>query len=384
MARRPAPGGGARPHGQRRRPPDRRGDVPGGPDERLARPGPGGAGDLDAAATTYARARRTVGPGGLPAAGIAAVGLARVAYQRDQLDAALGHLSDGIAACRQLVYSQPMAAGLALLAWTRQARGDPEGALAAMDEAAGVTPGPRRPSLLDPVPAQRARLLLVQGDVAGAAQWVTSSGLRADDEPAYPDEPGYLVLARVLLAQDLPEQALGVLDRLEPMAREQSRVAGLVEIRALRALALAARGAGPEALSVLADALRAGARAGLVRVLTDEGPSLRALVRRLVARSTAGDVPPDHLGRVLRAFETAPAPSGAAGPLETLSPREVEVLRWVAAGRRNQEIADALVVELSTVKKHVTHILQKLGVDNRTAAIARARALGLLPQGRQA
>jgi LuxR family maltose regulon positive regulatory protein len=67
------------------------------------------------------------------------------------------------------------------------------------------------------------------------------------------------------------------------------------------------------------------------------------------------------------------------GLVEPLTSRELEVLRLLAAGRPNQEIAEELVVALSTVKKHVTHILDKLGAANRTQATARARELGLLP-----
>ena len=66
------------------------------------------------------------------------------------------------------------------------------------------------------------------------------------------------------------------------------------------------------------------------------------------------------------------------GLVEPLSDREVEVLRLVAAGRSNREIAEELVVVLDTVKKHVGHILDKLGAANRTQAVARARELRLL------
>ena len=65
--------------------------------------------------------------------------------------------------------------------------------------------------------------------------------------------------------------------------------------------------------------------------------------------------------------------------MEPLSPRELEVLELLAAGRSNREIADQLVVALDTVKKHVSHLLDKLGAGNRTQAVARARELGLLP-----
>jgi LuxR family transcriptional regulator, maltose regulon positive regulatory protein len=61
-----------------------------------------------------------------------------------------------------------------------------------------------------------------------------------------------------------------------------------------------------------------------------------------------------------------------------LTARELEVLELLAGGRPNQQIAEELVVTLDTVKKHVSHILDKLGAANRTQAVARARDLGLL------
>ncbi|HXZ76804.1 MAG TPA: tetratricopeptide repeat protein, partial [Streptosporangiaceae bacterium] len=173
-------------------------------------------GRLDAALDTYQQALEMTAPAGrpaLPAAGVAYVGMAEVAYQRGELDAALRHVTEGIPLCRQLVYTQPLATGLAALAWIRHAQGDPAGAREAMGEAGRVAPGPGVASLLNPVPAQRARLLLAQGEVDAAARWVEERGLTPDDEPGYPREPEYLVLARVLLAQDRPTPALELLGR---------------------------------------------------------------------------------------------------------------------------------------------------------------------------
>ena len=82
----------------------------------------------------------------------------------------------GIALCRSFVYTMPLAAGLATLAWIRQAGGDPAGALDAMDEAVQAAPGPP-PGLLNPIPARRARLLLAQGDLAAAVRWTQENGL---------------------------------------------------------------------------------------------------------------------------------------------------------------------------------------------------------------
>ena len=64
--------------------------------------------------------------------------------------------------------------------------------------------------------------------------------------------------------------------------------------------------------------------------------------------------------------------------VETLSPREIDVLRLMANGQSNQEIAQVLIVALSTVKMHVKHIYRKLGVKNRVQAVAQAHGMGLL------
>ena len=124
---------------------------------------------------------------------------------------------------------------------------------------------------------------------------------------------------------------------------------------------------------------------GHVRVFADEGPPMAALLGRLVAAQRTGqaaaDVPLGYLARLQRAFGAGrpardPVPSGIVDPLTS---RELEVLEMLAAGRSNQAIARELVVTLDTVKKHVGHVLGKLGAASRTEAVARARQLGLLP-----
>ena len=349
-------------------------------------------GRLDAVVLTCEQAlaaAASTGQAPLPAAGPAHVGLAEVAYQRNELDSALLHVTEGIALSRSFVYTVPLAAGLATLAWIRQATGDPAGARTAMGEAARAAPGP--PGLVNPVPAQRARLLLAQGDVAGAAHWTAEAGLGPDDGPDFPREPGQLVLARVLLAQARPGPALALLDRLHAAAAAQDRTGSLIEICALRALALAAGGDEPAALDALAGALALACPRGHVRVFADEGPPMAALLGRLVAaqraeHAAARRVPLGCLARLQRAFDaghTPPAPGAgatAAGPgiVEPLTGRELEVLELLASGRSNQAIAGQLVVSLDTVKKHVGHVLAKLGAANRTEAVARARQLGLI------
>ncbi len=350
-------------------------------------------GSLDAALATYRQALDSAGevssePSHL---GMAHVGLAEVLYERDELAAALDHATRGVTLCRQLAFTPPLAAGLAILARIRQAHGDAAAAVAAMGEAGQVELSPQVVALFNPVPSQRARLLLAQGDVTAASQWAKAAGLSPEDEPDYPREPAYLLLARVLLAQDRPGPALTLLQRLLATAAGQGRTGSVIEIQALRALALAAGGDHATALGALAEAVTLGRPQGYVRVFADEGAPMRALLTRLAAarkdqRAPARDIDPDYLAGLVRACGQAGAvpPSGRAaaalpGMAEPLTDREMEVLRLLAAGRSNQRIAHELVVALDTVKKHVTHVLGKLGAANRTEAVARARQLGLIP-----
>ena len=190
-------------------------------------------GRLDAAALTCEQALEALVTSGRPplAAGPSYAVLAEIAYQRDELDVALRHATEGIALCRQFVYTTPLASGLATLAMIRQATGDPAGALQAITEAEQAAPGPA--GLLNPVPARRTRLLLAQGDLAAAARFPPETGLGPDDEPDYAREPGYLTLARILLAQGRPGRALALLDRLHAAAEAQDRTGSLIETGAL-------------------------------------------------------------------------------------------------------------------------------------------------------
>src|SRR6185437_3558081 len=284
---------------------------------------------LGAALETYRQALEIAARSGRaarPTAGIAHVGLAEVAYQQGELEVARGHLAEGIPLCRQLIYPQPLAAGLSVLAWIRQAGDDHAGALEAMEEAERAGPVPGVTSLLNPVPAQRARLLLAQGDIAAAAAWTEERGLEAGDRPSYAREPEYLVLARVLLARGRPDQARALLERMHARAVAQQRTGSRIELQALHALALAFVLACPERY---------------VRLFADEGAPMAALTGRLVAAqrtrpTAAGRIPLAYLGQVARAFGpdlAAAGPDGragtavAAGLVVPLSDRELEVLR---------------------------------------------------------
>jgi LuxR family transcriptional regulator, maltose regulon positive regulatory protein len=329
----------------------------------------------------------------LPVLGIAQLGMAAVLCERDELASALEQATEGMSRVRQLAGTRLEAEGLVVLAWVRHALGDRAGAVAAVTEAERVGPSPDVVELFNPAPAARARLLLAQGQLAEATAWTAARELDADDPPSYPREHEHLLLARVLLGQGQPQRAGRLLERLRAAAAAQRRTGSLIELGPLRARALAVCGDQAGALAAVGEALTLAWPEGYVRVFADEGAPLAALLDQVIAgrrrgtRSAPG-VPEEYLSRLRSAFRpgdarpAAPPPGPTApmttGLVEPLTDRELEVLGMLAAGLANKQIATELVVALETAKKHVSHILGKLGAANRTQAVARARELGLL------
>jgi DNA-binding NarL/FixJ family response regulator len=130
----------------------------------------------------------------------------------------------------------------------------------------------------------------------------------------------------------------------------------------------------------LLEALRVGA-AGFV--LKDAG---RREVVAAVRQVLNGESPLDpklaaHLLRRMASASKGGSAGGPAVPVSELTPRELEVLRLVAAGKTNAEIAQELFVSVGTVKVHVERIIDKLGVSDRTQAAVRAVELGYLHPG---
>ena len=344
-------------------------------------------GRLRAALRTYQDALKLAADaGGSSAEGFAHVGLAEILRERNELDSALVHATEGIARCRELANLLPLAAGLIALARIRQACGDRAGAVEAIGEAEQIGLSPQVIHLFNPVPVHRARLLLARGEVTEAARWTEERGLSFDDEVSYVRESEHLIVTRVLLAEDKPEQALRLLERLCENAEGAERRGSVIEIMALQALALWAKGKKEQAVGTLTLALAQAEPEGYVRTFVDEGPAMAELLSAtLEARQrghldAASRVPVSYLAKLM----TALAREGRSAPIsevrlpEPLSERELEVLALIASGDSNGEIAGRLFVSLSTVKTHVNNLYRKLGANSRTQAVARAREMGLL------
>ncbi len=232
---------------------------------------------------------------------------------------------------------------------------------------------------------------LASGELERALNWVQEIAQHTSIHSPFAREREDVARARILLAQKMPTEALSLLEPLRANAEQQERWSHVIEIQVLRALAYSTRNDDQEALTVLAQAAQLAESESYIRLFVDEGAAMATLLSRLrVQERRKGPTP--YLDTLLAAFSPEdtmhkPLPTGSDQPrgrlmqqplVEPLSGRELEVLHLVSRGDSNQEIAGALVIALDTVKRHVTHIFEKLGVNNRVQAVARARALGLL------
>lgn len=334
-------------------------------------------GRLREAIETYRRAvQLTAGHGERPPpfAGLAYLGLAGPLCEWNDLDGAKRHVMTALELGERGGSVETLQGACSTLWRVRQAQGDVAGALHALQKAKQLA-REHYPAAVPLVAASEARWSLAQGDLAAASRWAEESGLRADDNVSFQQEAEYLTFARVLTAQGKADEALQLLGRLYQAAQAAKRMGIVIEILTLQALALQAQGDLDRAVSALEQALSLAEPEGYVRLFVEEGEPAAMLLRAAASRGIA----PDYVNRLLMAFGVPEYGHPYTSALvEPLSERELEVLHLVATGLSNREIADELIIALSTVKSHTNSIFGKLGVKSRTQAVAQARALGLL------
>ena len=340
-------------------------------------------GQLHRAAAVYAQALELIAERPpTPADGAIFISLAELQYERNELHAAAQSLHTGIERGRDGDNSEIVLGGTLVLAHTRNALGDRAGAEAALAEAEAAARLTGAPRVLGWVLAEQALLWLNGGDVAAAEAWAREHAPSNSGGITYLREIEYFVLARVHVATGDTAAALPLLAEIAEAAERERRPGSVLKARALQALALSAAGQPAPARLALREALRQAAPEGFVRTFVDLGEPMANLLTQSAERRAQNSQLGSYVHQLLMAFSAPPAQQSSEAStlrlIEPLSARELEVLRLVAAGLSNQEIAEALVVALSTVKKHINGIYSKLGVRSRTQALARARELGLL------
>lgn len=291
-------------------------------------------------------------------------GLADLLREWNQLDAALelamtaterlhrlgGYLVDGDLALMRIF----------------QARGEVENATKSLHEAEKHVEIYRFPlTTMIEFHTARVEQWLAIGDVETASRWARECNGGSEKEQ--------ITLARLCLAQGHPAEAQCLLDNQQPLAEAGERYGRLIEILALQAIALNDQGLLAKAGAALSRALSLAQPEGYLRMFLDLGQPLRAVQDRLSLLERS-----DLATQNERAETVSRTTTFAEAQNEALTGRELEVLRLLAEGLTNKEMATRLVVAPSTIKQHLKAVYRKLDVYNRTQAVARGRVLNLL------
>lgn len=311
------------------------------------------------------------------------LGLAMLAYER----------GDDAAFARSLQIAANLGQRTTLVDWLHrwnlaQARlkesdGEFDSALQCLDDAQrGYVKNPI--PMLQPIAARKARIYLKQGRLDKAQAWARERSLSVKDEANYLGEYEHLTLARIHLAEGSFAGVHELLERLLALAESQKRTGSVIEILLTQAFFHQAQGDQHQALAALERALRLTEPEGYIRIFVDEGEPMRLLIsdfRLQIEKQSHGQDRKliGYTDKILAAF---PQPkSKIVNPkseiIEPLSEREMEVLRLLCSELSGPEIAERLIVSLNTLRTHTKNIFNKLGVNNRRAAVRRAEELDL-------
>jgi LuxR family maltose regulon positive regulatory protein len=222
------------------------------------------------------------------------------------------------------------------------------------------------------------RLRLLQGDLECARNWLKKTDLSlppdAGDLESQFREREQIIRARALIALNRASEGMALLGPILRVIEAGERRRRKVEVLDLIALAHWSLGQKERALQAFGQALTLARAGGYVRVILDEGVTLLPLLSEAAQRGIVAD----YVDVLLNEYPVRAQKPAANRLPETLSERELEVLKCIAQGLSNQAIASRLYISLRTVKFHTSNILGKLGVANRTQAAARAREIGLI------
>jgi LuxR family maltose regulon positive regulatory protein len=308
----------------------------------------------------------------VPIVALAQLDLSAISYEFNDLKLAERHLEQSLKLIDSKSNFEYQIAGLIHKARLTLAQGDEQGAVEVLEigrEIADHNEIPLRTRAR--MAACAVEIAIALGDLEMATRWAEQVTAELDAHPFY--RFLHLTPVRMLMAQNDMPKALALLQEAYLVANEAGWTYGLIAMRLMQALAAPNR---ESALEYITDALTLAQPEKFIRTFIDRGPVLKPLLLEAARQG----VFPEYVGEILRAFEDELGPGEVSLPpgVGPLSERELEVLRLLAAGLTNRQIAEQIVVSISTVKSHVHHICNKLDVGNRTQAVARARELDLL------
>lgn len=344
-------------------------------------------GQLRASRQTHEQAlaeARSLGVDVSPVVSVSHAGLGSLYYEWNDLASAERYFNEGLPQARMWNHWEsllPIAFGRSRI---KQRAGDIQSALSILDE----LDSPPFEHMTFSLEARSAYLRLRASDRASASAWLAAKVTAATLEPSPLNELALLDVARLMTALQRLNDSIALLQNIIRFSESGARTYRLIQAKILLAKAMALKGDTSQSIACLMEVLPLAMPEGYISTFVDEGETVRQLLSD--SKSKVSSELRNYVERILMGFGVSEnqvikreagdgrRPERVEG--SDLSEREREILSLIAEGLSNQGISERLVISITTVKTHVGNIFNKLGVNSRTQAIARAEGLGLLPR----
>lgn len=315
----------------------------------------------------------------MPVAGHAYVRLGLVLYSMNKLDSALQHVKLGVDLCNRWGQANSIWESHMILTLILKAVGNNDEYQKALTETETIANKISSKYIMDGTAALMAELWLDEGNLDAVLDWVEKSGFKKNDNFQLHEVELYKTYVLVLLKQGKVQDALIVLGKMLEISERFNIVEHIIKTYILEALAYHMLGDEDRAINFLERAIRLGHSSGHIRNFIDLCEPIVHLLKKLVSQGIALE----FTNQIIREIQNQQTRNSAATQpigtlIDALSEREQQVLQLLVTDMKTPEIANELIISVSTVRSHIKSIYSKLGAHSRYEAITKAQALKLI------
>ncbi|WP_165452241.1 response regulator [Paenibacillus thalictri] len=310
-----------------------------------------------------------------PFVGLLYASYSKLLYEWNRLEEADRYVSQAIGRQDIKPFARILIHNMISASRIQQALGNPGRASELLEQLKAQIDSPDNELFMRSIEAEEACLSLRQGSRSYAQEWLQRCGLSHTDEVSLYRVQEHLALARVLAACERMEDALYLLERLNPLLSKEGRLRDRIKALILQSVILHRLGRTEAALAQLEIALQLSEPEGYIRSFMDEGAGMEALLAGYLKQQQGSGLKnprPVSLAYVKQLLQALRVTPDAEQQPHNLTVQELKIMQLISQGLSNKEIALRLNITSETVKSHIKNVYKKLEVNNRVQALQRA------------